>query len=106
MFVCKICHSPSRDPHLSMCCGQTFCKSRLDNAIARKAIAIFLSGVMVVYAMFAPCVVQKILTHAVPNKYMQRSNESSHFCTNKDKGCPWQGEISIISLHLKNGDEY
>ena len=27
MFVCKICHSPSRDPHLSMCSGHTFCKS-------------------------------------------------------------------------------
>ena len=26
MFVCKICHSPSRDPHLSMCSEHTFCK--------------------------------------------------------------------------------
>ena len=32
MLVCKICHLPSQDPHLSMCCGHTFCKSCLDIA--------------------------------------------------------------------------
>ena len=31
-FVCKICHLPSRDPYLSVCCGHVFCKSCLDNA--------------------------------------------------------------------------
>ena len=30
MFLCKICHLPSKKPHLSICCGHTFCKSCLD----------------------------------------------------------------------------
>ena len=30
MFLCKICHLPSKEPHLSVCCGHTFCKSCLD----------------------------------------------------------------------------
>ena len=24
-FTCKICHFPSRDPYLSVCCGHIFC---------------------------------------------------------------------------------
>ena len=31
-LVCKICHYPSREPHLTVCCGHTFCKSCLENA--------------------------------------------------------------------------
>ena len=31
-LVCKICHHPSREPHLSVCCGQTFCKMCLEDA--------------------------------------------------------------------------
>ena len=27
---CNICHLPSRDPYLSVCCGHLFCKSCLD----------------------------------------------------------------------------
>ena len=30
-LICKICHLPSRDPYLSVCCGHLFCKSCLDN---------------------------------------------------------------------------
>ena len=35
-LVCKICHLPSRDPYLSVCCGHLFCKSCLDNV--KKAV--------------------------------------------------------------------
>ena len=30
MFMCKICHLPSCNAQLSLCCGHTFCKSWLD----------------------------------------------------------------------------
>ena len=30
MFMCKICHLPSRNAQLTVCCGHTFCKSCLD----------------------------------------------------------------------------
>ena len=30
-LICKVCHLPSRDPYLSVCCGHVFCKSCLDN---------------------------------------------------------------------------
>ena len=28
-LICKRCHLPSRDTHLSLCCGNIFCKSCL-----------------------------------------------------------------------------
>ena len=29
-LICKICYCASREPHLSECCGYTFCRSCLD----------------------------------------------------------------------------
>ena len=29
-LICKVCHFPSQDPCLSLCCGHTFCKSCSD----------------------------------------------------------------------------
>ena len=37
-YTCKICHLPSRDPHLSECCGHLFCKTSLDNIHRAPAI--------------------------------------------------------------------
>ena len=102
MFVCKICRSPSRDPQLSMCCGHTFCKSCLDNA--REAIAIIpqWGHHRVAICNICPvCRTEDFIT--VPKKLICREVMGLHiFCTNKDKGCPWQGEINSISSHLKN----
>ena len=103
MFVCKICHLPSRDPHLSMCCGHTFCKSCLENA--KKAVAIFppWSSDRRICCVCPMCRMEDFNT--VPNKQICREVMGLHvFCTNKEKGCKWQGEINNISLHLKNGD--
>ena len=90
-FVCKICHLPSRDPYLSVCCGHVFCKSCLDNA---KRI------VSITYAC-PICREEKFVTF--PNKQAAREIKSLHiYCTNKDKGCEWHGELNDINNHLGN----
>ena len=103
MFVCKICHFPSRDPYLSMCCGHTFCKSCLDNA--REAFPQWYHRR--VSNVCPMCRTEDFNT--VPNKQICREVMSLHiYCTNKEKGCPWQGEINNISPHLKkdNGCQF
>ena len=41
----------------------------------------------------------------VANKQNERAIKSLHvFCTNKDKGCNWQGEINNITDHLESRD--
>ena len=42
---------------------------------------------------------------AFPNKRDERAIRNLHvFCTNKDKGCDWQGEMNSIVCHLANSD--
>ena len=95
--ICNICHYPSRDPYMTgRCCrGQTICKSCLDNWLVT-------SG-----ANRCP-VCSKELAHGSnthPNYPIEREINSLHiYCTNKEKGCKWQGELNDINNHHRNSD--
>ena len=89
IFVCTICHLPSRDPQLNVCCGHTFCKSCLD---ATEKVAIIKNT--------CPICRSKNVT-SVPNKQAHRAIRTLKvLCDNKSKGCQWQGELSGIEDHL------
>jgi len=89
--VCKICQHPSREPHLSGCCGHTFCKSCLESV--KKAATVISDACPV-------CRNEEFTTF--PNKQVDRTIRSLHvFCSNKKKGCEWQGEVNDIVDHLK-----
>ena len=97
LLICKICHLPSRDPYLSVCCGHVFCKSCLDNV--KKAVAI--TNVCPI------CRDEEFVTF--PNKQLDREIKSLHiYCINKEKGCEWQGELNDINNHLgsSNGCQF
>ena len=92
-LICKICHLPSRDPYLSVCCGHVFCKSCLDTV--KKATAITNACPV--------CRDEEFVTF--PNKAVDREVKELHiYCTNKEKGCEWQGELNYINNHLGNSD--
>ena len=92
-YVCKICHLPSREPYMSECCGHLFCKSCLDNV--KKASAITIS---------CP-VCRDRLFKTFCNKGIDREvRELRVYCTNKDKGCAWLGELNHINNHLEKSD--
>ena len=93
-LVCMICHLPSRNPFLSVCCGHNFCKSCLDDY--NKAITI--------YTNVCP-VCRSEEFQSFPNKLSDREIRSLHIkCTNKEKGCDWQGELNNINDHLDRDD--
>ncbi|XP_065888321.1 TNF receptor-associated factor 5-like [Dysidea avara] len=93
MFVCKICQYPSREPYLSECCGHTFCKSCLE-AVKRSTTITKACPI---------CRDEKFVTFR--NRQTDRAIRSLHvFCTNKKKGCEWQGEVNDIINHLGNSD--
>ncbi|XP_065901532.1 TNF receptor-associated factor 4-like [Dysidea avara] len=92
-LVCKICQCPSRDPYLSVCCGHNFCKSCLDGA--KKAVSV---------AHVCP-LCRNEMFQTVPNRQADREIRSLHvMCTNKERGCEWQGELNDINNHLGNSD--
>ena len=92
-LLCKICHLPSTDPYLSICCGHIFCKSCLDNV--KKATAINNA-----------CPVCRDVEFTIfPNKAADREIRCFRiWCTNKEMGCEWQGELNDINNHLGNSD--
>ena len=94
MFMCKICHFPSKEPYLSECCGHTFCKSCIDHA--KKATIFY-------FCLCPVCRNEEFKT--VRNKQNERVIKSLQvYCTNKAKGCEWQGEINNINYHLESSD--
>ena len=96
IFMCKICHLPSRDPQLSVCCGHTFCKSCLDG-MKRSTTS---------NAEVCPVCREDKNFGVVPNKQVDRKIRSLHiFCTNKEKGCEWQGELNDINVHINKSNE-
>ena len=90
-LMCKICHLPGRDAYLSVCCGHVFCKSCLDNVKRSPNNAC------------PVCRDTEFVTY--PNKAVGREvQELQIYCTNKEKGCEWQGELNDINKHLGNSD--
>ena len=91
-IVCKICHLPSRNPHLSSCCGHTFCKICTE---------IFKENALRGQVTYACPVCRDSEFTVVQNKQIDRAVRSLHvYCTNKKEGCSWLGEINDIVEHL------
>ena len=89
ILICKICLMVCCDPYLSVCCGHVFCKSCIDNTKQNTAIV----------EACPVCRDQKFET--VINRQVDRMIKSLRiFCTNKGKGCKWQGELNEINNHL------
>ena len=90
--VCNICHLPSRDAYMTgRCCeGQTICKSCLDQ--------------WQITAGNMKCPVCREEEGGFSQNYhLKREIKSLHiYCTNKEKGCEWQGELNDINNHLGN----
>ena len=93
--VCNICHLPSRDAYMTgQCCqGLTICKSCLDQWQTTAG-----------YAARCPvCCNEEGEFH--PNYPIVREVRRLHiYCTNKEEGCEWQGELNDINNHLGNND--
>ena len=88
---CKICHLPSRDPYLSVCCGHVYCKTCLDST--KKLTATTSACPM--------CRDEEFTVY--PNKQLDRIVRNLKiFCSNKSKGCKWQGEVNNITEHLRD----
>ena len=88
MFICTVCFLPSKQPYLSECCGHTFCKSCLEGS--KK------------FSNICPMCRSEDFK-AIFNKQADRVIRSLHvFCTNKEQGCEWEGEVNDITNHLDN----
>ena len=96
-LVCMLCGIPCRDSFLSVCCGHNFCKCCMDGFKEVTAIP------LTVMSSCPVCRNEEFVTF--PNKQADREIRSLRvMCTNKERGCEWQGELNDINNHLGNSD--
>ena len=92
-LICKLCHLPARDPHLSQCCRYNFCRGCLDNYF-KNASKMITCPVCSDY-------------HFITDRNKQARIETQSlqvFCPNKAKGCGWKGKIPEINCHMGSND--
>ena len=90
-LLCQICQLPCRDPYMTLCCGHGFCKSCLDGQRQFKSVS------------YTCPICPEPEFKTVPYKALEREIRALHiYCTNKEKGCEWQGELNNINNHLSN----
>ena len=87
-LICKICRLPSRNPHMTLCCGHVFCMSCVTR-VESNTCCICRATKRGQYKLYK-------------NKQVERDVWSLQiYCPNKEKGCKWQGELKAITSHLK-----
>ena len=87
--VCSICHLPCRDPYITECCGHVMCKLCPGQSTPPQACPICRSKN---YKIF----VNKQIDREVHNLKV--------FCSNKERGCMWNGKIKEMQNHLESCD--
>ena len=85
-FVCGLCRHVAREPQLTSCCGETFCKACITPVSEDKQ----------------PCPSCKTaeFTALLNVKYQRRILGLDVWCTMKDRGCEWTGKLEGLEAHL------
>ena len=87
-FQCPVCLLVLREPYQATCCGTSFCKECIHRIKA-------------VHQICPICRDSHITIY--PNKGLQQSLYNFRvYCTHKDKGCEWTGELRILDNHLNS----
>ena len=83
---CPVCLNILTDPHLVSCCGHHFCGSCIERVRASNGSC-------------PMCREKKY--QVIPDKiYARIINGLEVYCSNKEKGCQWKGELKNMSTHL------
>ena len=85
---CPVCLQVLRDPQQVTCCGNSFCKVCIDR----------------VKKNGKPCPTCNVVAFSIfPNKGLRRTLGGFRvYCSNKDEGCEWVGELGDIERHLNS----
>ena len=83
---CPICLNILTDPHLVSCCGYNFCGSCIERVKASNGSC--------------PMCKEKEYQSFIDKKCSRIINGLEIYCSNKEKGCQWKGELKNMSTHL------
>ena len=83
---CSICLLVLREPHLTSCCGYSFCQGCIEKIAASPS---------------PECPLCRKEFHIYPNKWLKRElNQLKVYCTHRNEGCEWAGPLEQLDEHL------
>ena len=83
---CPICLKVLVNPHLVSCCGHHYCEDCIERVdLCNKP---------------CPMCKEEEYKSFIDKKCLRIINELQVYCTNKEKGCEWKGELKNLSTHL------
>ena len=86
---CPVCLNILVNPHLVSCCGHNFCEDCIERVKASNGAC--------------PMCKERRYQSFIDKKCLRIINGLQVYCTNKDKGCQWKGELKNLSTHLNKG---
>lgn len=86
---CSICLHVYRNPLLLSCCGNHFCEDCITTVMKE--------------GKCCPLCNQPNFSVLLDRGLQRRVNELRVSCPNKDRGCPWEGELGKMREHLTGG---
>ena len=85
---CPVCLQTIREPYQADCCGYAFCRVCIERVKAAKKPC--------------PCCKAKKFDKFEDKRLKRTLYEFKVYCTNKEKGCKWIGELSQLDKHLNS----
>lgn len=91
-LLCSICLLVQKDPVLTSCCGNHFCRTCIDSVCLERRPCPLCNG--------------KAFTTMLDKSFVRRVNELNVACSHRDAGCTWEGPVGGLSKHTneKLGD--
>ena len=86
---CPVCLNILSEPHQVTCCGHNFCKSCIERVKASNGAC--------------PMCKERDFQAMVNKGHLRIINGLQVYCTKKEKGCKWKGELKNLSTHLNKG---
>ena len=83
---CPVCLGILTDPHIVSCCGHNFCGSCIERVKASNGSC--------------PVCNEEEYQSFIDKKCSRIINRLEVYCSNKEKGCQWKGELKNMSTHL------
>ena len=81
----------SANPHLVSCCGHNFCGSCIERVKASEGSC--------------PMCNKEKYQFIINKERLRFINGLEVYCSNKEKGCQWKGELKNMSTHLNKEKE-
>ena len=92
-YTCLVCSSVQFQPVLVSCCGQHFCNSCLQRWFQQQGTK-------------CPHCRETGITSIVNKQQVRDINDLMVYCSNKSKGCRWEGKIGAVDEHTRSKCTY